>query len=430
VTGSSVPGGVRGMILRSSMHIKYSIKTAIGSLRANTSRSALTILGIVIGITAITLVVSVGEGAQALILSQIEAFGPTLLDVNPGREPSGLSDFAEIFSDSLKQRDLEALRDPNNVQGVERVMPTVLQTDTVSYGGETYRTSIVGSDPYFAEVFDMYPEEGANFTEGDVEARAGVAVIGSKVKEELFGDSDALGKKLRIKNRTFRIVGVFSHRGQMAFFNPDKLVLVPYTTAQQYLFGIDYFHSITVKAVSEDVVPRVQREVELTLRELHGIDDPAKDDFYVSTQADAAARIGSVTSILTALLVSVAAISLVVGGVGIMNIMLVSVAERTREIGLHKALGATPRDISRQFLLESVFLTAVGGVIGVILGFCFSFLASLVLGQVLSTGWKFAFSLPAALLGLSVAAAVGFVFGLYPARQAAKKSPIEALRYE
>ncbi len=412
------------------MRLKDTFKIALRGLRAHESRSILTILGIVIGITAITLVVSVGQGARELILGQIEAFGPTLVEINPGREPQGPSDFGEFFSDSLKRRDLEAIQDPGNVRGVEWATPIVLQNATLSYGGETFRASVIGANSYFGEMFDMYPEIGSNFTDADVASRASVTVIGSKVKEELFGPSDVLGEKIRIGNRLFRVVGVFAERGQMSFFNPDEMVVVPYTTAQDYLLGTDYFHSLDVKISSEELVPQAVEDIKITLRELHGITDPEKDDFYVGTQADAAARIGAIMSILTALLVSVAAVSLLVGGVGIMNIMLVSVAERTHEIGLRKAVGATNKDILTQFLLEAVILTVTGGVIGIVTGAALSLATAFVLSRIVSIGWGFVFSFPAALIGLTVSAAVGLIFGIHPAREASRKSPIEALRYE
>jgi putative ABC transport system permease protein len=412
------------------MHIKHVLKTASTSLKTNKSRTGLTILGIVIGVMAIILVVSVGKGAEQMILSQVQAFGSTNISVEPGREPTGPSDFAEMFSDSLKVKDLEALRNPSNVQGVKNVVPIIMQNETVLYEGETYRSSIIGSNKDLAGIFDIYPEKGVLFGDSDVKSRASVAVIGANVERELFGFSDSLGKKIKIKGRPFRIVGVMSSTGQMSFFNVDKMVLIPYTTAQKYLFGINHFHSLIVQAENEEVIPRVEEEIKLTLRELHGITDPSKDDFRVETQESAAERVGSITGILTALLVSVAAVALLVGGVGIMNIMLVSVTERTREIGLRKALGATKTDILKQFLLESVILTLVGGIIGILVGAFLSLLAAIVLSSVVNMDWNFVFSFPAALIGIGVSVFVGLVFGIYPAKEAAKKSPIEALRYE
>ena len=226
------------------------------------------------------------------------------------------------------------------------------------------------------------------------------------------------------------MIGILPKKGQVSFFNFDEVALLPYTTAQQHIFGVKYFHRFVIEAESEEAISRTVRDVEFTLRESHGITDPSKDDFFIETQVDLAERLSTITDILTLLLVSIATISLIVGGIGIMNIMLVSVTERTREIGLRKALGATSRDIMRQFLLEAVILTVVGGAIGIIFGALFAFLASLILSQALSISWQFIFPISAVALGLGVSSAVGLIFGLYPARKASKKSPIEALRYE
>ncbi len=219
-------------------------------------------------------------------------------------------------------------------------------------------------------------------------------------------------------------------KGQFSFLNFDEVAIIPYTTAQQYIFGIKYFHRLVIEADSEANVPRTVEDIKITLRNSHNITDPEKDDFFIETQTEAMETVSTITNVLTLLLAAVAAISLLVGGVGIMNIMLVSVTERTREIGLRKAIGATEKDILTQFLLEAVILTLIGGIIGIILGASFSFATSLILTQVLSLSWAFTFPVQAALLGLGVAAFVGLVFGLYPARQASLKSPIEALRYE
>ena len=412
------------------MQIEDTFKTSIRGLLAHKSRSLLTILGIVIGVTAIVLVVSVGKGAEEVILDQIRVFGSRSISVEPGRQPSGPSDFGEIFSDSIKKRDLEVLSDSSRIQGISGLTPTVFQNQTISYAGETFRTSVLGSTEFIAEIFDIYPETGSFFTESDIATRASVAVIGSKVKEELFGLSNAVGEKIKVKDRQFRVVGVLKPKGQVSFFNLNKLVIIPYTTAQEYILGINHFHSIIVQAESEEIVPRLVSDIELTLAELHGIQDPEKYDFHLETQAEAAALVGNITGIMTALLFAVAAVSLVVGGVGIMNIMLVSVVERTKEIGLRKAVGATNKDILNQFLLEAIILTAIGGIIGILLGVFFSFATSLILSRIVSIGWRFVFSIPAAIIGLVVSAFIGLVFGLYPAQQAAKKSPIDALRYE
>ncbi|MGH7250036.1 MAG: ABC transporter permease, partial [Minisyncoccia bacterium] len=262
-----------------------------------------------------------------------------------------------------------------------------------------------------------------------VQDRATFAVIGSKIAEHLFGNDDPLNQSIRLKGQSLRVIGVLKASGG-GLFNYDEMVLTPYTTAQSYLLGINYFSRLIVQAEDGQDVNEVANNVKLTLRESHNIDDPSKDDFNVQTQQDLAATISTITNALTGFLAAVAAIALFVGGIGIMNIMLVSVTERTREIGLRKAIGATDGDILTQFLLESVLLTAIGGVIGIILGSLLAFLISLVLSSGLGVSWDFIFPWSGAIMGLGVSALIGIVFGGYPAHQASKKSPIEALRYE
>jgi len=414
------------------MTLKHTFKTALTGLKTHKARSALTILGIVIGIAAIIMVMSVGQGAQDLILNQVRGLGSRTIIIEPGREPKGPSGFASILGDSLKDRELEAIKKKSNVAGLADVAPIVIVRGAsgVVYQGETYQAMIIGASDLVPKILEIYPKEGVFFSDEDIKQRASVVVIGSEVKKKLFGPSDALGQKIKIKNMNFRIVGVLPVKGQVSMFNADELVIVPYTTAQQYLLGTNYYNAIIVQAESEEAISRTVRDIELTLRELHNITDPEKDDFHVTTQADIADRVSAITDIFSILLVSVAAISLLVGGIGIMNIMLVSVTERTREIGLRKAIGATESDIMRQFLFEAIILTAIGGIIGVLLGAFFSFAASLVLSRIVSIVWAFVFPVSAAVLGIGVAGLVGLVFGLYPARQASLKSPIEALRYE
>ena len=412
------------------MRFKYTISTALTALAANKTRSLLTVLGIVIGVMSVTLIVSISNGANNLILNQFQIFGSRTISIEPGREPSGPADLTEIFTDSLKKRELDALSDKNRVPNFSNVSPEVIVPGGIAYEGETYRGTIIGASEVVQTILNLSVSDGVFFDASDVSGRATVAVIGEKVRDELFGLSNPLGKLVKIKGRNFRVVGILASEGNGLFFNVDEITIIPYTTAQAYLLGQDHFMEIIGQADTEEMIPQVTADIEATLRELHNITDPDKDDFHVMTQEGAIASVGVITGIMTALLASVAAISLVVGGIGIMNIMLVAVTERTREIGLRKALGATNKDIRNQFLAEAVALTVTGGILGIALGTFLSFLISIVLSQNLGLSWPFSFPVNAALLGFFVSFTVGLVFGIYPARAAARKSPIEALRYE
>lgn len=412
------------------MTLKHTLNTAFRGLGANRSRSILTVLGIVIGVTSIMLVMSLGQGAQDLILNQVQGMGTKTIIVLPGREPKGPADAGQLFGDSLKERDLTLLRRKEVAPSVHVVFPLIFGGQSASYGSDTYRPTIFGSSERIATTFDLGVNRGTFFTEEDVRARAAVVVIGSTVESHLFGNDEAIGQRIKINGRSFLVIGVLPTKGQVSFFNFDEAVILPYTSAQDYIFGIKYFHRLIIEAESEALIPNAVAEVNAALRDSHGITDPSKDDFSIQTQADLAARLGTITSVLTLFLAAVAAISLLVGGIGIMNIMLVSVTERTKEIGLRKALGATNKNILTQFLAEAILLTGTGGVVGVALGTILSYGISIILSKVAGLAWTFVFPIGATILGIGVSGAIGLIFGLYPARKAAQKSPIEALRYE
>lgn len=414
------------------MNIVGTTVTSLRALRAHLGRSLLTILGIVIGIVAIVLVISLGEGAQDLILNQVESIGANSIIVRPGREPSGPSDVAEsILADSLKIHDLAALKNPLNVPGIASVEPAMLVPGSISYQDEVYRATVFGWTPTaLGEIFNIYPEEGLFFTDDDIREQAKVIVIGSKVKNELFGESDALGAFVTVRSQKLKVVGILPASGQVSLFNVDEVAIIPYTTAQRALLGVTYFHELFVRTQENADIDQVSADIKATLRETHGITDPEKDDFFVVAQKDIVERVSTITQVLTIFLVAIASISLLVGGIGIMNIMLVSVTERTQEIGLRKALGATNKNILTQFLVESLILTALGGVVGTTIAIVLAALVSTIAQTQFNLDWPFHLPIFGIVLGVGVATAIGLIFGIYPARKAAQKDPIEALRFE
>ena len=412
------------------MKLSDSFFTALDGLKTNRGRSALTILGIIIGIAAVITMMSVGQGVQNLILSQIQSIGSKVIAIVPGRQPKGPTDVISTFTDSLKQTDLEALKKKSNVPHLETLMPVVFGSETAAFGSETYRLTIFGVTENFSKIHDLYPTEGRLFSDEETKGYADVVIIGNKVKDELFGSDEALDRRIKIKGRNFRVIGILPKKGQSSFLNFDEVAIIPYTTAQQYIFGIKYFHRLVAEADSEANVDQTVEDIKITLRNSHNITDPSKDDFFIETQTSAMEIVSTITNILTLFLAAVAGISLLVGGIGIMNIMLVSVTERTREIGLRKAVGAGKNDILIQFLLEAVLLTLTGGILGIASGALLSLGASLIFGYFLKTSWGFLLPLNAIALGVGVSVMIGLIFGIYPAHKAAELSPIEALRYE
>ena len=340
------------------MKYKHLLKTSLTGLSTNRSRSILTIFGIVIGITAIMLVISLGAGAQNLILGEVQGLGTNTIAVIPGREPTGPTDVSALYSDSLKDKDLVALQNKANVPDLKSIMPTVLGASSASFGSSVYQVTIFGATNLMADIFSLHPSEGQFFDQTDVTSISNHIVIGADVVTHLFDNQDPLNQDIKIKGHNFRVVAVLPKSGGGSLFNFDGMVIMPYTTVQTYITGQKYFSRLVIQTTSDMVVPVAAADIRLTLEESHNITDPTKDDFTVQTQQDLASRLGTITSALTWFLVAVASIALFVGGVGIMNIMLVSVTERTREIGLRKALGARDNDILWQFLLEAIIIWA------------------------------------------------------------------------
>ena len=416
------------------MLFRDAFKTATRSLTHGKMRSVLTMLGIVIGIASVIVLMSIGQSAQDLILGQVQSIGSNLIIIMPGAPTNGRfsppASSQGIVITSLRQQDVNALqREPS----IDYAVPEVRGQAEVVYGNNTATESFTGSTADFFAVSNLTGmSRGQPFTKSDVDSGNRVAVIGPDLATTLFGPYiDPINKTIRIKNVSFRVVGVLSKGGTGAFgVDIGNLVVLPITVAQTQLLGTDYFNVVVVQANANYDINFVKTRIQFILRQDHGITNPNKDDFNIQTQADILSILGSITSVLTIFLAAIASISLIVGGIGIMNIMLVSVTERTREIGLRKAVGATDRDILGQFLIESVMLTLAGGAGGIVLGATIVGLVYFVLSTFFSIGWVFAFPISAVLLGLGVSGAAGIVFGIYPARQAARKSPIEALRYE
>lgn len=416
------------------MLLRDAFKTSTRSLTHGKMRSILTMLGVVIGIASVIVLMSIGQSAQDLILGQVQGIGSNLIIITPGAPSgSGFSPPASaqgIVITSLQQRDVDALQREPSISGAAPL--TSGQAEAV-YGNNNKTVSYQGVSAEMFSIRNLTIRTGLAFSKGDVDSANHVAVIGPDLAKNLFGPAlNPIDKIIRLKNVSFRVVGVLSKGGTGAFgVDQGNVVIIPITVAQKQLLGISYLNTILVQANSNYDINFVKSRITFALRENHGITDPKKDDFNIQTQEDILSILGTITSVLTLFLAAIASISLIVGGIGIMNIMLVSVTERTREIGLRKAVGATNGDILQQFLIESVLLTFIGGIVGIIMGASIVGLIYFVLSTFVSSlGWVFAFPISAVILGLVVSGIAGIVFGIYPAYQAGKKNPIDALRYE
>jgi putative ABC transport system permease protein len=404
--------------------------TASESLLRTKSRSLLTILGIVIGIAAVILMLSIGQGAERFILAEVADLGSDLVFVEPASGDPTSGPPNPFIEQTVNLDDVEAMRRSGLFSSVSS---TIYTTVPVGYGESNEFLQIQGTDEYYLEIYPAEIRYGTYLDSSDIESYAHVAVIGSEVSEDFFGDGNPVGERIKLKSQSFRIVGVFEQQGSRFFQNLDKQITIPVTTMQRDVLGVGYVNFISAKILGDDI-EQTKDELRYLMRDVHGLDnptnDPNLDDFFVSSQTDATEVVGAVGNVLTILLSSIAAISLIVGGIGIMNIMLVSVTERTREIGLRKAVGATNKEILQQFLVESVLLTMFGGLIGVLMGTVTSLLTGWVVSSFFLSTWEMSVPPDAIVLAVAVSTIVGLVFGIYPARSAARLNPIEALRYE
>ena len=401
------------------------VTEAMQTLAVNKLRTALASLGIIIGIGSVIALISLGQASQQAISSQIQSLGANLLTIQPGGQSNGAVRGAAGGGTTLTSADADAIKSSPQITTIQNVSPELSRRSQVTTGGSNTNTQVIGVTPVYASVHKVTIDSGNFIQNQDVTNMSKVAVIGPQVASDLFtNSSNALGQSIRIGTQTLTVVGVTVSKGGTGFQNQDDIIYVPLSTAQKQLFGSNYLSAISLEAKSSDVMVAAQDEVGYFLLARHHITDPAKADFSILSQADILSTASSATGTFTTLLSGVAAISLLVGGIGIMNIMLVTVTERTREIGLRKALGAQKHTIVTQFLVESIILTFTGGVLGIIIGIFASYLYSYF------TNSLFVVSPNSVLLAFAVSAGIGILFGWYPARRAANLQPIEALRYE
>ena len=400
------------------------LRIAIRALSRNKMRSALTMLGIIIGVGAVIAMVGVGQGASKQVQDQISAMGSNMLFVSSGTVNRGGLRLGWGQTKTLVYDDMKAI--VQQAPAVKEAAPGSATTAQVVFGNDNWFTNIQGTEPQYFDIRSWPMQEGISFTEGDVNSAADVAVIGTTVQQNLFGAQDPVGQTVRISKLPFKVVGVLSAKGQSAAMGQDQddVIFVPITTLQKKLSGEPWLRYIVVSAVSKDATYAAQEEITALLRDRHRIRPGQDDDFMVRNLADVAQLADQSSRVMTMLLASIAGVSLIVGGIGIMNIMLVSVTERTREIGVRMAIGATEDDVQRQFLIEAVVLSLMGGAAGIFFGIG----SSLIISKLL--GWAVLVSPLAILAAVVFSAGVGVFFGFYPARKAARLDPIEALRFE
>ncbi|HVH62193.1 MAG TPA: ABC transporter permease [Candidatus Dormibacteraeota bacterium] len=415
------------------MNLFEALRIAAGGLLANRLRSGLTMLGIMIGVSAVILLVAVGNGTSVQINSQIQALGANVIYVYP-TNAKGVGGVSQGFGtgQTLTEADVSALNNPQQAPDVVAAIPIVQAGGQITYANQNYFAPVTGSSTQFPEVRNYQLAEGSFFTQDDLNSRRRVVVLGQTVVQNLFGTTDPIGQTIKISRQSFRVIGVFASKGSSGLGSQDNVVVTPYTTVWAYLTGArgKVISQIVASAGSAGTVSAAETEITAILLNRHQISDPSQADFQLQSQQDILNQANSIATALTLVLGAIAGISLVVGGIGIMNIMLVTVTERTREIGIRKAIGARRSDVLMQFLIEAMVLSGLGGALGIGIGALLANEMTRIPAVASSNFPPPVVSAPSVLLAFGVSVGIGLFFGIYPANRAAALHPIEALRYE
>lgn len=411
------------LISETSMNFKESFLTSISALTANKLRALLTMLGIIIGVAAVITMIAIGEGSQKAVMERIQSLGSNLLFISPGAARGGGMMVIQ-FGSSQRLTSADVAELEKNTTSIVALVPEFSRQAQVKFENRNWSTRIVGTIPVYETVRNFAVVQGRYFTNAEEKAAAKVAVIGANIVENLFPTQDPLGKTIRIQGSSFQVIGVLEAKGQSGFQNPDDQVIVPLTTAQRRLFGVDFLSQVTAQVLDQAHSDNAFYDIERILRRTHKLREEQDNDFTIRNQADIIQTFQETQATFTFLLAGIAAVSLLVGGIGIMNIMIVSVTERTREIGIRKAIGARKRDIMLQFLIESVVMSVVGGLMGIAVGILLSYLITTYgnLSPIISMN--------SIMLSFVFSSCVGIFFGIYPAFKASAANVIDALRYE